>query len=150
MNAAAPPSFDVSGRRAQMFPALSDAQIARISRVGSEVTFTPGELLFDEGDTGVPCHVILDGEVEIVHPRGTLEELVTVHKRGEFTGEVSLLADRRALVRGRARVKARTLRIEPAAFHRLVQTDAELGEIFMRAFILRRMGLLAGELGIPS
>ncbi len=130
-----------------MFPVLAEAQIARIGRFGTEWTFRAGELLFDEGDRDVPFHVVLEGEVEIVHPRGNLEEPVTVHRRGEFTGEISLLADRRSLVRGRARTAVRVIRVERSELHRLVQTDAEVSEVLMRAFILRRMGLLAGGKG---
>ncbi len=138
---------DLAGRRAQMFPVLTSAQIARIAHIGSEHELRAGELLFDEGDREVPFHVVLDGEVEIVHPRGALEEPITVHGRGEFTGEISMLSDRRSLVRARARTAVRAIRVERPQLHRLVQTDAELSELLMRAFILRRMGLLAGGLG---
>jgi thioredoxin reductase (NADPH) len=141
------PRPDLSTRRPQMFPALTDAQIARIARLGVEQTFEAGQLLFDEGEYNVAFHVILEGEVEVVHPRGKIEEPVTVHKRGEFTGEISLLYDRRSLVRGRARSRVRTVRVERAQLHKLVQTDAELSELLMRAFILRRMGLLEGGMG---
>jgi thioredoxin reductase (NADPH) len=142
-----PPGVDLSSRRGQMFPALTEAQIARIAQHGSEVSFEAGALLFDEGAYDVPFHVVLDGEVEIVHPRGRDEDPITVHHRGEFTGEVSMIAARRSLVRGRALTPVRALQLERSALLRLVQTDAELSEIFMRAFILRRMGLLAGGLG---
>jgi thioredoxin reductase (NADPH) len=138
---------DLSARRAQMFPALAPSILGRILPHGEARTFEPGALLFDEGDADVPIYVVSDGEVEIVHPRGTVEELVTVHGAGEFTGEVSSLAGRRALVRGRARTPARAVRFEQEAFLRLVRTDPELGEIVMRAFILRRMGLIAGGMG---
>jgi len=143
----APRSLDLSTRRADMFPTLGDAQIARIAPLGSERTYDAGTTLFDEGDVDIPFFVVLEGEIEIVHPRGAIEEPVTVHHRGEFTGEVSLLADRRALVRGRARGPLRVLRLERPQLLRLVRSDAELSEIFMRAFILRRMGLLAGGQG---
>ena len=142
-----PPPFDLSTRGAQMFPALSDALIARVARHGSEVSLDPGALLFDEGDYDAPMFVVLEGEVEIVHPRGAVEDPVRVQRRGEFTGEVSMIAARRTLVRARAKTRVRAVRVERSELLKLVQTDAELSEIFMRAFILRRMGLLAGGLG---
>ncbi len=141
------PGADLSSRHAQMFPALGDMQIARIARHASEVTYEAGTLLFDEGDIDTPVYVVLEGEIEVVHLSGKLEEPVTVHRRGEFTGEISLLANRRALVRGRARTSLRALRVERSQLLNLVAADAELSETFMRAFILRRMGLLAGGQG---
>jgi thioredoxin reductase (NADPH) len=128
-------------RRAQMFPVLSDVQVARIARVAAQVDFAPGSLVFGEGDTQTPFFVVLDGEIEVLAPHGAMEAVITVHRRHEFTGEVTLLTGRRALVQGRARTQTRVLRLEPAQFRSIVQTDAELSEIIMRAFILRRMGL---------
>ncbi len=140
----------LDARRPQMFPALSEAQIARLARAGRRRAQK-----LEAGDAScsikvqanVPMYVVLEGEIEVVHPRGNVKEPVTVHERGEFTGEMSMLTDRKTLVRGRARSATRVLLVMPAELHRLVQADAELSELFIRAFILRRMGLLAGDYG---
>ncbi len=128
-------------RRGQMFPVLSDAQVARVARVAAQADFAPGSLVFGEGDTETPFFVVLEGEIEVLTPQGSREAVVTVHRRHEFTGEVTLLTGRRTLVRGRATVQTRVLRLDPAQFRSMVQTDSELSEIIMRAFILRRVGL---------
>jgi thioredoxin reductase (NADPH) len=130
-----------------MFPSLSDAQIARAARVGAERALVAGELLFDEGDRDVPMFVVLEGEVEIVHPRGAEEDLITVHGRGEFTGEVNQLADRPSLVRGRALTAGRVVVVPRTAMKAVIQTDPDLSEILLRAFILRRMALLSDHVG---
>ncbi len=137
----------VSTRGPQMFPSLSDAHLARVAGVGEERALAAGELLFDEGDRDVPMFVVLEGELEVVHPRGAAEEPVTVHTRGQFTGEVNQLADRPSLVRGRARTAARVLVVPRPAMKAVIQTDPELSEILLRAFILRRMALLSGHTG---
>jgi thioredoxin reductase (NADPH) len=82
-----------------------------------------------------------------VHPRGSEEDIVTVHGPNEFTGEVNLLTDRRSLVRARAKGPLRVSSVAPEKFRWLIQTDPELSEIIMRAFILRRVGLLASGFG---
>jgi thioredoxin reductase (NADPH) len=125
-----------------MFPVLTEAQVARIASFGSERSFDPGQIVFEQGDIDVPLYVVLEGEIEIVHPRGKLEEPITLHGAREFTGELSVLSDRRALVRGRARGSLRVIRIEHTRLKLLIQTDPELSELLMRAFILRRVGLL--------
>ncbi len=142
-----PSPEEMRTRRAQMFPALTAVQVARIRRFAQECEFAVGDVLFDEGEERVPLHVVLEGSVEIVHVHGDREELVTVHGSLEFTGEISLLANRRALVRARAREATRTLRVPPEGLRTLLQTDSELSELFMRAFILRRMGLFASQFG---
>jgi thioredoxin reductase (NADPH) len=139
---------DLTARRAQMFPPLTEAQVARVARFGKEQSLTAGEILFEQGDYGVPFYVVVEGALEVLHPLvGKVDELVTVHHPREFTGEVNLLADRRSLVRGRATIPTRVIRVEPKDFRALVQTDSELSELLLRAFILRRMGLLAGNMG---
>ena len=138
-----PASSELAGRRAQMFPALSPAQIARVARFGEERSFAPGTLVWEQGAPDVPFYVILEGELEVVYPDGSVERPVTVHGPGEFTGEMALLVGRRTLVRAHARTALRTLQIASERFRLLVQTDPELSDIVMRAFILRRLGLLS-------
>ncbi len=138
-----PSTFDIESRRAQMFPTLAPEQIARVATFGRERTFESGHVLFEHGARSYPFYVVLEGELEVVHPRGAVEEPVTIHRRGEFTGEVSLLADRPTFVRGRAKGGLRVIEVENARFRALLQTEAEISEIVMRAYILRRVGLLS-------
>jgi thioredoxin reductase (NADPH) len=142
-----PQLSDLDARGAQLWPVLDQKQIARIARFGVEQTLPDGALLFDEGEWGVPFYVVLEGEVEVVHPRGAVEEPIVVHKAGQFTGELTLLTSGRALVRGRAKGTVRVLKLTPEKLQGIVQTDSELSEIFMRAFILRRVGLILGHQG---
>jgi len=104
-----PSPSEIDARRAQMFPALSPEQLARASSSGVEQTIEAGTIAFDQGDRDTPFYVLLEGELEVVHPngKGTLEEPITIHKPNEFTGEINLLTDRRALVRGRAKGRLR-------------------------------------------
>jgi thioredoxin reductase (NADPH) len=138
-----PASAEIEARRPQMFPALDEAQIARVRAFGQEQSFPAGALVWEVGDRDVPFYVVLEGELEIVHPYGDLERPVTVHHHGEFSGEMALLVGRRPLVRARAKTAVRALRVEPARFRSLVQADSEISDIVMRAFILRRVALLS-------
>ncbi|MGD0526398.1 MAG: FAD-dependent oxidoreductase [Polyangiaceae bacterium] len=142
-----PTPAEMQARRPQMFPTLTDAQIARIARLGKERILAAGEMLFDQGAYGVPIHVVLEGALEIVLPHDGLEDLIVVHGPGQFTGEVNQLSERRTLVRGRAKVASRVVEVQVAQLRTIVQTDSELSEIFLRAYMLRRMGLLAGHQG---
>ena len=72
---------------------------------------------------------------------------MTVHRRGEFTGEVNQLADRPSLVRGRALTACRVLTVPRRVMKGLIQTDPDLSETLLRAFILRRVALLSGHIG---
>jgi thioredoxin reductase (NADPH) len=130
-------------RRDQMFPKLSEAQIQRLAPHAERMTVRAGELLFDQGDAGRGIHVVLSGSLEVVRPGLSGDDPIIVHQPREFTGEVNVLAGRRSLVRGRMRETGDVLHLTPEGLRRVVQTDSELSDLFMRAFILRRVGLLA-------
>ena len=136
-----------SSRIEKIFPKLTQAQIDRISAHGRIRSVQPGEVLIEQGDTSVPFFVVITGEVEIVRPFDAYETLVTVHGSGEFTGEVNMLSGRRSLVRARATKPGKVIELNHQQMLTLVQTDAELSDILMRAFILRRVELIAAGVG---
>ena len=132
----------IETRRSQVFPRLTDAQISRLEVFGHRMPIRAGEVVVQPGDRGGRTLVILSGSLEVVRP-GLLGDLpVTVQGPGEFTGEMSALRGLGGFVRTRVREDGEALVIEHEALRRLVQTDAEISEIFMRAFILRRMALI--------
>src|SRR5262252_8312454 len=94
--------FDVEARRAHMFPALPADLVARVTASGIEQAYD-GAVVFERGDQGVPFYIVLAGALEVVHPRGVVEQPITVLGERGFSGELSVLAGRPALVRARAR-----------------------------------------------
>lgn len=131
----------------KIFPKLTQAQIDRIALYGHTRSVKPGEILIEQGDIPIPFFVVLAGEVEIVSPFGTRETLITVHGNGQFTGDVNMISGRRSIVRARATVPSEVIELDNKDLLRLVQNDAELSEILMRAFILRRVELIAAGVG---
>ena len=131
----------------KIFPKLTQAQIDRIAVYGHTRSVKPGEILIEQGDTPMPFFVVTAGEVEIVSPSGTHETLITVHGNGQFTGDVNMISGRRSIVRAKATVPSEVIELNNKDLLRLVQNDAELSEILMRAFILRRAELIAAGVG---
>src|SRR6476469_1144199 len=136
-----------NSRIEKIFPKLTPAQISRIAAHGRTRSVQPGDVLIEQGDTSVPFFVVITGEVEIVRPFGTKETLITIHGDREFTGEVNMLSGRRSLVRARATKPGKVIELDHQQILGLVQTDAELSDILMRAFILRRVELIAAGVG---
>jgi thioredoxin reductase (NADPH) len=134
-------------QREKIFPKLTSVQIDRIAAHGRTRSVQPGEVLIEQGDTSLPFFVVITGEVEILRPLGARETLVTVHGPSEFTGEVNMLSGRRSLVRARVTKPGKVIELNRQQMLGLIQTDAELGEILMRAFILRRVELIAAGVG---
>jgi thioredoxin reductase (NADPH) len=133
----------------QIFPKLTPIQIRRITARGHTRAIQRGEVLYEQGVTDVPFFVVVSGELEIVRPLGpgAVETLVTVYGFGQFTGEVGTLSGRRTLFRLRATKPGKVIELDRQHMLALVQSDAELGQILMRAFILRRVELVAAGVG---
>ncbi len=131
----------------EMFPALTDAQIARLSAFGQQRRVEAREIVFDQGDASRGVFVVLEGSIEVANVTKDHEGTLHVLSRGEFTGEVNQLSGRRSLVRCRAREASNLLEIPRSELRRVMQNDAELGEVLLRAFMLRRVFLVAHSAG---
>ncbi len=134
-------------RREQIFPELTPAQIARLEPHGRRIATRRGEVLSQPGDRQRELLVVLSGSVEIVRPGLAGEELIVVHTPGHFSGEMSILRGAGSLVLTRVREEGEVLALAPQELRAVVQTDYELSELLMRAFILRRVALIGAQGG---
>ena len=133
--------------RTQTFPVLMEPQINRVRSSGKLRQVKNGEILFAPGDTNVPFFVVLSGRIEIVQSDLAGEHLIATLGPGEFTGEMTMISGRRYLVLGRVTEAGELLELSEDGLRSLVAKDAELSEIFMRAFILRRLALISHGYG---
>src|ERR1700682_20033 len=130
-----------------MFPRLDDEQIQRLMPFGRQLDVAAGEVFLEQGDAQHGVFVVLKGSIEIISVSAGSESAMRVLDRGKFTGEVNMLSGRRTLVRGRAREANTLLGIDRANLRHIMQTDVTLGEIFLNAFVLRRVYLMATSVG---
>ena len=142
MSSAAQTTLRLSSPLEHVFPRLTPEQIARIAAHGRRRAVEPGEILLEPGDSP-RIFVITAGSVETVKVAGEVEEIIVVHGVGSFTGEMSILSGRRGLARTRAKEAGEVIEVERPELMALVQTDSELSDILLRAFILRRLELIA-------
>ena len=131
----------------RIFPRLTPAQMARVAAHGRLRPTQRGEVLYEAGDPVPDFFVVTAGEIEILRTEAGREQRFTLFGPGQFTGEVNMLSGRRALVRARVSESGEVIEMNRERLLTLVQTDAEISEILMRAFILRRVELVAQGIG---
>jgi len=134
-------------RPERLFPKLTPAQLARTAAHGRRRETTRGELLVDVADRIVPCFVVVAGEIQALQVSDGAETLIVSHGPGSFSGEANLIAGRPSMARLRVSEPGEVIELARDQLLTLVQTDAELSEILMRAFILRRLELIARDVG---
>src|SRR5262249_57018781 len=120
---------------------------ARFGAYGRGRRVGRGEVLVEAGMRTARFVVVTAGQIEIVRLSGATEELLAVYGPGMFTGEVTLLSGRRGLAQIRAGEAGEVIEVDREHLQRLGQTDSELSDIFMRAFIPRRAGLIRPGFG---
>jgi len=143
---AKPPPFVLKTSAAfeQVFPTLTEAQVARIAAVGRRRPVKAGEVLLRAGEHGQRFFVVTRGQIEVV-PKGAT--FVISYRPGQFSGESSTLSGRPVLANVEAVENGEVIELDREQLLALVQTDAEIGEIVLRAYILRRVELIANGFG---
>ena len=140
---------ELLSRRHQMFPRLTDAEVARMQRFGTVRHYRAGERLQGVGDPGAGMFVVLEGRVAISQRDG-LGHVVPINHQGpgQFVAEVGTLSGGPALVDAQAASDVAALLIAPGQLRALIIAEADLGERLVRALILRRVALIeAGHSG---
>jgi thioredoxin reductase (NADPH) len=131
----------------RMFPTLTPEQQARLAAHGQLRQVEAGEILVEPNDYTIKFFVVIKGHLNLLRVSGDREEVVVVDRAGMFTGELNMLSGRRGFLRIRAGEPSEVIEIDRDQLLSLVQTDSELSDILMRAFILRRLSLIARGFG---
>jgi thioredoxin reductase (NADPH) len=131
----------------ETFPTLTAAQIARIAPNGKVRRVESGEVLLRAGEQAEQFFVVTAGRIEIVREAAAGEQLVIDLLPGQFSGEVSTLSGRRAFVTLRAVEEGELIEVGRDELLALVQADSELSDLFVRAYLLRRVSLIAYGIG---
>ena len=143
----APPLAATVSNPERVFPTLTPVQMARLAKHGRHRSTTRGEVLVEVGDRAIPFFVVVAGEIEALGPGETAETLIVRLQPGQFSGEASMISGRRAIARLRVNEPGEVIQIDREPLLALIQTDPELSEILMRAFMLRRVAFIARDLG---
>jgi len=131
----------------QMFPRLTDEEVARLCRFGEPRSYRAGDYLARVGEVGPGLMLILSGEVDVTRTEHGKGEHIVTHKRGNFMGELAQLSGRPYLVDEKALTDVDAVAIPADRLRALLIAEADLGERIMRALILRRVSLIEAGAG---
>jgi thioredoxin reductase (NADPH) len=131
------------------FPRLDDAQLAALGEFGEERAIRPGKPLFTEGERNADFHAVLEGHVATVEGyRTPAERILAVHGRGRFLGELGLLTGESAFISAVPAGPGRVLAVPIDRLRDLVTRDQTIGDLVLRAFLIRRSLLIGLGVGM--
>jgi thioredoxin reductase (NADPH) len=122
-------------------PILTDEQIDRIRTVAKPKSAATDEILYRPGEDTPPVYLVLSGRIKIIAIVGGEDQLVTTYGPGQFSGELLMISGRRSIYRCQAMVASELLQLSAKELRTLIGKDAELSDIFMKAFLARRLSL---------
>lgn len=111
---------------------VHDRDMEELGRIGQEVSFEPGEVIFEDGDEADSMFVVLKGEAQ-VDVGGRFHRL----RRGDFFGEMALLAPGRRLAAVRAVEPVRAMRVPADAFRSFLLDHPSVAVTMLRTLVLR-------------
>ena len=125
------------------FAGFNSAMVERLHRYGAAETLAGGSMLSVRGDRDVDMFVVLEGELEIFENIGSgNENIIARLGRGQFTGELDLLDNRRTLLGCRTVEQSRVLRISRSSLKRIMRTEPEIANLIMQTCIGRRTDIV--------
>ncbi|MEM9826799.1 MAG: FAD-dependent oxidoreductase [Planctomycetota bacterium] len=137
-----------AGRDDQAFPELSADQISRVRPFAECLSLKSGTIVFQRGQREADFLVVLRGCVEIYDYDCQGEaQVFTRHCANQFTGEIDLFSKRKVLVAGRTAGETEVLRFDRRQFREMLAAEPDVAEVVIRAFIIRRLGILEQNLG---
>ena len=103
-------------RRIPLFSECSKRELEQIARIANEQDFPAGTSFIKEGEPGLECFVLIEGEVEVTRNG----RHVDIRGGSELFGEMALLADEPRTATVTTRTPARALVLVPSDFQDLV------------------------------
>ena len=128
-------------------PVLPGPQIERIRVLAKPRQVTSGEILYEPNDDTPPVFIVLSGGIKIVALGGGEERTVTSYSVGQFSGELLMIGGRRSIYRCQATETGTLLELSARDLRTVIGRDAELSDLFMKAFLARRLSLREGGHG---
>src|SRR5258708_4822846 len=119
-------------------PNLSRRQKYGIRSVTHLWLLKAGEVLYEPSQPDVPLFIVLEGNVSISRT-GEDDKILPVREANQFTGEMSVVSGKRSLLKSRVTRDGSVLELSRDRVLSLMAKDTDLGEIFMEAFVARRL-----------
>ena len=118
----------------KFFEGFDAVELERVAALSGELTIGPGTLLMDQGETGVDCYVIVEGEASVY----VRDAHVATLGAGSMVGEMSLIEHGPRVASVVADSQMRLLRFHAPQFRKLLEEMPKAEERVM-ALLSARM-----------
>ncbi|MCY1046325.1 cyclic nucleotide-binding domain-containing protein [Corallococcus sp. bb12-1] len=123
-------------KKVALFEGLTQGQLAKVAQIARPRTYTAGDFLFREGDTGQDMFILTDGKVRISKSvPGIGEEALAILEPGQYFGEMAVIEDSPRSADAIAHSGCTVWVIERAKLDQLMFTDKDLAYVLLWTFV---------------
>ena len=130
-----------------LFPRLTPAQIEQLAERAETVSFSPGEVIFEQGERDASFYVVRSGAVDIIDRQPDGDHYFAQCQAATFVADISMFTGEPTLARGVVAEESSLLVLSPDALRKLVAGSADLGDLLLRTMVARREWLKDQGLG---
>jgi thioredoxin reductase (NADPH) len=130
------------------FPRLAPEQIELLGADGTRHPTSAGDVLYRQGDPYEHFFIVLEGLVATVDGDEHSSRTIAVHGPGRFLGELSLLSGQAAFSTAVVREPGEVMAVPVSRMRALVAQNRGLGDLILRAYLLRREHLIGAGAGL--
>jgi thioredoxin reductase (NADPH) len=124
------------------FPRLTESQLQALAAYGRRQPTRPDQVLYRAGDVNCDFYVVLGGKVATLEGYGSQERVIGVHGPRRFLGSLGLLVGGAVFLTAVVTEPGEVLAVPTSSLRELVARDAALGDLILRAYLLRQSLLI--------
>jgi hypothetical protein len=120
-------------KRVSLFANLSPADLKQVAAIAQEETFSDGDMIVREGETGDVMFIIVSGEVSVTKD----QKEIARRKAGEYVGEMALIGREPRIATLVAVGNVRTLCLDQKSFESLLRDRPDVSLSVIRVLCER-------------
>ncbi len=126
-------------RSFKCFENLSKSQIEAVAEISNSVCYSPGHVLFSQGETGKYLYLLVDGDVEVLFQESASgQHQVDTVSCEDLVGCAALVPPYTYTATQKCLSEVEVLEIETEALRYLIEKDPQIG-LSMQEYIIQRL-----------
>ncbi|MCE7737279.1 MAG: cyclic nucleotide-binding domain-containing protein [Candidatus Heimdallarchaeota archaeon] len=120
-----------------LFSGLNKTDINQLCAISDDIHFSPGDMLFNEGEFSNTAYIIQEGQIEVFKSHGGRNVLLAVRSVGEIVGESSIFEEKQHESTAIARSEVKVISINKEQMDKLTEMSPHASRAMFHTVLSR-------------